>query len=373
VSVALPVDQRLKAPASGAGARVTVAMVWRDTLVAFSAHSASILAGALCGFAMPSILAAILGALMTLEMFARTSTILVSYGPHRIVPLIFQGVVGLLVGSLARGVISWRVLRPDGKDFGMRGILRAALPHWLPLLLIMVITGALLFVGNLGLNALLVELRIDLADVGQLSATADGMARAIILRALGNLIPDSGAPFSELLSYIRIETSRIATTLVYAGGLSYYYVQNVEELPLVWVFGGGGLILLFVVDALQRFVVAAVVLAPGAPGAPGLGGRPQIGGAISLAARNIGLVLAHTWLVRLAIFALSTIFIAAPMVLTQSILVPLLIRSTGTAWPYLIANVVLAISIALVSMVLLAFSIVYDACLYRRLLNQTMR
>jgi len=26
-----------------------------------------------------------------------------------------------------------------------------------------------------------------------------------------------------------------------------------------------------------------------------------------------------------------------------------------------------------VSMVLLAFSIVYDACLYRRLLNQTMR
>ena len=183
-------------------------MVWRDTLVAFSAHSASILAGALCGFAMPSILAAILGALMTLEMFARTSTILVSYGPHRIVPLIFQGVVGLLVGSLARGVISWRVLRPDGKDFGMRGILRAALPHWLPLLLIMVITGALLFVGNLGLNALLVELRIDLADVGQLSATADGMARAIILRALGNLIPDSGAPFSELLSYIRIETSR---------------------------------------------------------------------------------------------------------------------------------------------------------------------
>ena len=85
------------------GARITVAMVWRDTLVAFSDHSASILAGALFGFAMTAILAAILGALMTLEMYARTSTILVSYGPHRIVPLIFQGVVGLLVGSLARG------------------------------------------------------------------------------------------------------------------------------------------------------------------------------------------------------------------------------------------------------------------------------
>jgi hypothetical protein len=361
VSVALPVPEHVNVPATHERTRVTVAMVWRDTLVAFGTHSASILTGALLGFALIAILSSLLGALITLDMYARTSTILVSYGSNRNIPLAFQAVFGLLVGSFARGVIAWRVLHPDGNEVRTRGVLRAVLPYWLPLLLTAFIVGALLFVGNLGLNELLTELRIDLADVGQLSATPTGMVHSIILRTVSSLIPDPGAPFSEWLSYMRIEASRVSTLLVYAGGLSYFYVKNVQELPLSWVFGAGGLIVLFVVDVLQRFVVPAIVLSAG-PGPLHL-----IGSVIRLAARHFVLVLVHTWLVRLAIFVVSTIFMTAPLVLTQSILVPLLIRTTGTAWPYLITTVLLAISIALVNMVLLAFSVVYDACLYRRL------
>lgn len=347
--------------------RVTIAAVWHATLVAFSAHSASILGSAFLGFAFSAIVAALLGAFITLEQFTRTNTILVSYGLNRTVPLIVQGALGLCTGALARGMISWRVLHPAAEETRMRATLRAILPFWLPLTIVLLVTGALLFAGNLGLNTMLAEQKIDFADISQLSATPEGMVRSIILRTIDNSIPNPGSPFSEGLSYIQLESSRVSTELVYAGGLSYYYVKNVQDIPLSTVFGVVGLIVLFGVDALQRFIVAAVVLSHGA------GWLRSVWAAIKLAAGNIGGVLAHIWLVRLAVFIVSTIFITIPLVVTQSILVPLLIRSTGTAWPYLAGGVLLSVSIALVSMVLTAFGVVYDACLYRQLVNQTRR
>ncbi|HEY3289568.1 MAG TPA: hypothetical protein VGK87_05530 [Anaerolineae bacterium] len=347
--------------------RVTIAAVWHDTLLAFSAHSASILGSAFLGFALSAIAASALGAVITLEQFTRTNTILVSYGLNRTVPLIVQGALGLCTGALARGMITWRVLNPATGETRMRIALRAALPSWLPLTFVLFITGLLLFAGNLGLNAMLTEQKIDFADISQLSATPDGMLRSIILRTIDISIPNPGAPFSEALSYIQLESSRVSTELVYAGGLSYYYVKNVQDIPLSTVFGVAGIVVLFGVDALQRFVVAAIVQTRKA------GWLKSVGAAIKLAARNFGLVLAHIWLVRLVVFIVSTIFMTVPLVLTQSTLVPLLIRSTGTAWPYLVSGVLLSVSIALVSMVLTALGVVYDACLYRRLVNQTRR
>ncbi len=341
-------------------ARVTVPMVWRDTLQAFSANSASILTGAVLGFAIAAVLAALAGAYVTLESYARTSTILITYGPSRIIPLLVEGVIGLPAAAYARGVISWRILHPD-QPIRTRSVLRAVWPFWFTLLVSTLIISGLFFAGNAGLNAMLTEQGLDLADVGQLSATANGMVHSIILRTIGSLIPDPGAPFAQLLSYMRLESSRLGTSLVYAGGLSYYYVKNIQEIPLSWLYGAGGLALLLSVDVLHRFVVAAIILTPGP------GSLRRVGAAIMLAVRHFGLVLAHIWLVRLVVFTVSTVFITAPIVLTQSILVPLLIRSTGAAWPYLVSTVILAISIAFVSMVLLAFGIVYDACLYRRL------
>ncbi|MCL4507019.1 MAG: hypothetical protein M1140_13510, partial [Chloroflexi bacterium] len=221
--------------------------------------------------------------------------------------------------------------------------------------------GGLIFAGNLGLNALLTELRFDLADIRQVNLSFDGMIRSITLRVAGSLIPDPGSPFTELLTYIRLESSRVSAELIYAGGLSYYRVKIIPEIQWPWLLGAGGVIVLLVVDALSRFLMSAVMRSTGS-------NRWQsLWAAIRLSARNFGLVLAHGWIVRLFIFVISTVFMTAPLVLVQSTLVPLLVRATGSAWPFVVATMVLAISMALVSMVFVAFGVVYDACLYRQL------
>ncbi len=320
-----------------------------------------VLASALFGFALATILSTLLSVAYTISFYGRTNTILSSYGSGHVVPLIVQAAAGLLAGGFARGAITWLALNAGSRDHGGRAALRAILARWPLLLLTTLATGALIFAGNLGLNALLVELRFDLADISQFSLSFDGMVRSITLRVAGSLIPDPGSPFTELLTYLRLESSRVSANLVYAGGLSYYRVKNIPVIQSPWLLGVGGIGVLLAVDTFSRFLMAGVVRAlPGTRLA-------SVWAALRLALRHFALVLAHTWIVRLAIFTVSALFMTVPLVLVEGTLVPLLVRAMGSAWPIVIAGTAMAISMAVVSTVLLAFSVVYDACLYRRL------
>ncbi|MCL5996096.1 MAG: hypothetical protein M1546_08570 [Chloroflexi bacterium] len=339
---------------------VTVAGVWHSTLATLSARPVPILTCALVGFALPNILAVLAGTALTLDMYGRTGTLFISFGLSRTVPMLVQALLGSLAGVLAHGAVAWFALHGD-RDYTTPAGLRATLSRVPLLLLALLLTGGVIFIGNLGVGALLREFRIDLGDAGQLSMTYDGVSRSLVLRTIGALIPEPGAPFNELLSYIRLEASRVSTSLVYAGGFSFYRVKRIEEIPLPWLVGAGSLLLLVGSDALLRFTTAALM------DTPATRGWLAIAGALRLAGRKFWLVLRHIWLVRLAIFGVSTVFIMLPMVLVQNMLLPLLIRSMGGPWVYLAATVLISTSLALVSMVLTAFSIVYETCLYRAL------
>jgi hypothetical protein len=335
---------------------ISVPALWREALTTFSARSGPILLAAFLGYALATLLGVLLNGLITVDLYSRTGTILSSYGLSRSVPLLVQAVLGMFAGIAARGAITWLALARPGQHGAVRAIW-VRLPELLPVLLL---TGGIIFVGSLGVTSLLRELRLDLSEVSEFSLGLQSMGRSILLRILNSIIPDPGPPFTQVLDFMRSETTRVATSLVYAGGLSYYRVKTIEEIPLPLLVGGGSLFLLIGGDALFRFVPAALMQA---------GSNPLLGvvKALRLAGRHFGLVLMHIWVVRLVVFSVSAVFMIAPLVLVQSIGVPILIRSTGSAWILLAALMVASVSLALVGMVFTAFVTVYDACLYRQL------
>jgi hypothetical protein len=288
------------------------------------------------------------------DLYRSTGSVLVSFGPSHNVPLLAEGLIGTLAGAFARGMITALALRPEST----RSAVRAVLGRWMVLLLMVVCAGGVLFLGNLGLDALLREYNVDLSDIGQISLSAETLLHSIALRTISIFIPDPGAPFSQWITYLRLEMSRVSASLIYAGGFSYYRVRTIQEAPEPFILGGVGLLLLTGGDALMRLCLASVLCAPA-----GSGLQPVLG-ALKLAGRRLALVMAHVWVVRLAIFAVNTIFVVFPLVPAQSLLTPLMINTTGNAWPYIFASALVSISLALVSMVFVAFAVIYDARLY---------
>jgi hypothetical protein len=365
--------QQIRIRETGAARQhITMGVVWRDTLDTFGAHPAAILLFAFIGFAVAGLTAALVGTALALENWTRTQTILgSSFGPNRIIPLIVQAVVGLLAAAYARGAIALLALRHGQADTRWRTISALALRRLPLLVLVFVVMGALLYLGNQGIIQYLREMRIDLADAAQYTFGMEGMSRAVALHAINRLLPDPGAPFTELLSYVKMESARTSTILVYAGGLSFIRVKNIPEIPLAAILGVSGTLLLLVMDAVSRFAAAGIMLPVAKDGVQGKGGAMRmLGRALGLAVRRLGVVLAHIWTVRLAVFGVTIIFVTIPQVLVQSVLAPLLIRTTNSAWIYLLANLAVSVSVTLVMMVFVAFSAVYDARLFLALRRQ---
>jgi hypothetical protein len=347
--------------APNASPRVSIAAVWRETLATLGAQSVPVLVCAFAGFALANILSALLVAVYTFGLYARTGTVLASYGPTRDMPLLVQGAVGMLAGALARGAISWLALRSGDRAGTLGAAARAALARLPALLITSLLAGGLILLGNLGLTELLRELQLDMTDMSRLSFGLEGMARSMGLRTLNDLFPKPSSPFIEWLSYFRTETTSMATTLVYAGGFSFYRVTAFDALPLPWLVGSASVAVLVATDGLLRFVTVSLM------GAPTRHPITAVLGALRVARRRFRTVLTHVWLVRLSLLVLGALFVTVPLVLVQNILVPLLVRGTGSAWLFLAANMLLSISLALVSMLFDAFVVVYDARLYQAL------
>jgi hypothetical protein len=94
------------------------------------------------------------------------------------------------------------------------------------------------------------------------------------------------------------------------------------------------------------------------------GWLPPLMSSVRFGLRHFAPLTLHIWLLRGALWAASLFFILLPLELLHNWLAPALVR-LGHLWVYTATILVIPASLALVLMIFNAFSLVYDACVYR--------
>lgn len=331
----------------------SVAGLWSESLAILSAHSGPIFAFALFGFAGAGIVGQLVNTALTFDSYTRTGSFFSSFFSHLQAQYLVQAVCGAFTLALARGGVTWIALNhATGRRITLMAACRGALERWPALLLAAALYGALILAGIAALTVLLRDLRLDPSNLGRISFDVAGISYAIIVRSIGALIPDPGSPFSELLNYARVLMRRSASAYTW---LAQYYGGGAAS--RVWLVGLAGIVWIVVVDALLRMRFAAIMGAGG-------GFLRAMADCARLGVRHFGLVLAHGWLVRLAIFGVSVLFVIAPLTIAQGALVAWLVRTAGSFWPWPVSQLVFVVGSSLVLMVFVAFATVYDARQY---------
>ncbi len=339
----------------------SVAGLWGESLAILSAHSGPILALALFGFAGAGIVGQLVNTVLTFDSYARTGSFFSSFFSHLQAQYLAHAVCGAFTLALARGGVTWIALNHGARRrISFVAACRGAVERWPALLLASALYGALILAGIAALTVWLRELRVDPSNLGRISFDVTGISYAVTVRSIGALIPDPGSPFSELLNYARVLMRRSASAYTwlarqYGGGAT----------SSAWLVGFAGIVWIVVVDALLRMRFAAIM------GSADGGFLRAMSECVRIGVRRFGEVVTHAWLVRLAVFALSALFVIAPLTIAQGALVAWLVRTAGAFWPYPVSQLVFVVGSSLVLMVFAAFATVYDARQYLALREQS--
>ncbi len=349
------------APIEHKRAAGSVVSLWSESLAILSAHSGPILTLALLGFAGAGIVGQLLNTALTFESYARTGSFFSSFFNHLQAQYLAQAVCGAFTLALARGGVTWIALNHGtGCRISLGAACRAALERWPALLLAAALYGALILAGIAALTVWLRELQVDSSNLGRISFDVAGISYAITVRSIGALIPDAGSPFSELLNYARVLIRRSASGYTW---LAQHY--GGRAISSAWLVGLAGIVSIIVVDALLRMRFAAIM------GSASGGFARAMLACLRIGVRRFGAVVTHAWLVRLAVFGVSVLFVIAPLTVAQGALVAWLVRTAGSFWPYPVSQLVFVAGSSLVMMVFAAFATVYDARQYLALLSQS--
>lgn len=376
--------------------------VWHDALFTFGSLSGPILICALLGFAGVTLAGAAVGLLLFGGSWERrfNSIDLQQF------PLMIQGLAGWFTLAFARGAITRLALRAATPALNTRARLRdayqAALAQWPTLLASTLAYGALTYAGISSLSEMVPDLRRDTTTPRYRAGAIDSLFTTAGTRFLQATLPDPDAPFAQKLAWDRLlarrrinySTQDLASTTVLRwmparpdttvtpattsavvttpSGLLLYPLRSdiAAQLPAVaadpLVMGLAGMVLILVTETLLR-MRSVMAMRPGVT-------RPCSLITPLMSSARFGLqhfapLTAHIWLLRGAICAASFLFILLPLEVTHNGLVPALVR-LGSTWAYTTSILVIPASLALVTMVLNAFSLVYDVSLYSHLRRQ---
>ncbi len=339
----------------------SVAGLWGESLAILSAHSGPIFALGLLGFAGAGIVGQLLNTALTFDSYWRTGSFFSSFFSHLQAQYLAQAVCGAFTLALARGGVTWIALNHGtGCRISLGAACRGALERWPALLLASALYGALILAGIAALTVWLRELRVDPSNLGRMSFDVAGVSYAVTVRSIGALIPDAGSPFSELLNYARVLIRRSASGYTW---LARNY--GGAALSSAWLVGLAGIAWIVVADALLRMRFAAIM------GSADGGFLGALSECVRIGVRRFGAVVTHAWLVRLAVFGMSVLFVIAPLTIAQGAVVAWLVRTAGSFWPYPVSQLVFVVGSSLVTMVFAAFATVYDARQYLALRSQS--
>jgi hypothetical protein len=333
------------------------------TFGVFARHPVPVLACAVVCFAGAGIIGSLVYGAIIGEAVLRTGTHTGSPMRAFNTQMLVQAMIGTFAALLGRGAISWITLQDHaGGPVTLRMALRETLRRWQPLLLSTLIYGAIITLGLAGLMALLRELRLDASNVRSARGDMNNVLNWTVTRAIAVLPPDAGSPFNEWFSTMRYSLARAAGSTYFGFDLSGYPTPAVTS--QVVLVGAASMALLFVADVLLCMRTAACFAAQGAFG--------WLRASLAAGGAHFWRVAAWRWAVRLVLALITIGALVLIPALHQNLVMNEVRRMLGTGyWPYHIAQSANGIGIALVSGILLAFSVAFEARLFATLMPAT--
>ncbi len=357
----------------------SIAAVWRDALVTFCAHAPSILPLAFIGIAGAGLLGLAVSLALDLKRyvhaagpFATYSGIVETFGMDRriFIVLLVQSALGCLLASFARGAITHVALH--GASFGPACAF--ALSRMPALLAGTLLYSALIGFGAVGVNVWLRErgANLDLSNVGQKPNTVGDALHTTALRSLNALIPDPGSPIAEFTPRLRYTSFRppaqtsddhqqlaAASNGGNSGSTSSAVVNGAISSADLQRIVVASLVALVIGETLLRFRAVAAI---------------QSAGALAPLLRSVwwGMrffisITIHVWMLRLMILAFSLVFIIFPVAIVQCLVEP------TPAWTGMASSILnlplIVLALALINSMFTAFGAVYDARLYRAMVE----
>jgi hypothetical protein len=294
---------------------------------------------------------------------------------------VLQVMGGTLALSFARGGIAWLALHRS-ETLGFGSACRAVLKRLPALFVGSLVYSAVITAGAVGLGLALrhVHIKVPLIvhiphrytmplQTHQLMTQA---AKSFVAQSDSALIPDADEPLKTWLPALRkaallreVEVASGTSNTAQLSGDAFYLMTAIytPDNREFWWMTYASIALLLIAEVLLR---ARTVLVMGVAQANPIA---SLWRTLHFGIQHFGFIAVHVWMLRLAVFAFSVLFIILPVALVQEVVLPKLVF----AMPYELLHVsqlipqATAVCLALLSAFFATFGVVYDARLYRLL------
>ena len=343
------------APAALPANRLRFMDVLHSTLAAFARQPALLIGVALLCFGAGAVAGGLLYAALLWDAATQGTTYFANTTPAYYLQMQVQAVIGTFTFLLGRGLITW--LAQQDKPATLNAAFAITLRKWKPLLASTLMYGLLVSATMVGIVWLLRELHLDVSNYRWFRNTPQGILTLVSVRAIAQLPPDPGSPFTEIYATMRYNLARDTTS--YLSWSGYGFRLPYSGVNVRYVLAGVVAIALLIVTETLLCMRTAAVMAGADTSAFGWMRRMA-----QPASRHFWRVLAWRWGVWLAVAGVSIACLVLPMSLQQSVIASNVIREVHSYWPYLAHNFVQAAGSALILSLGLAFSIVFEARLF---------
>lgn len=355
------------AAAARAQSSVTFGALLKATCAVFAHHPLPILACGLLCFAGVSIIGALIYAALMLHGMAAQNSYFALAASTFYLQMQIQAVVGAFTFLVGRGAITWIALHaPDHPDEPVRtkptvrAAFGAALRRWQPLLASSLLYGALITISLAGITWMLREARLDVSNYRWVRRDANSILNLTAVRAIAQLPPDPGSPFTELYSATRYHLARQSGSSL---GWVLYQPATVRLPAPLLLAGLAGALLAFTTETLLCMRTACIMHA-----------RP--GNILGWLVPTLRLSLTHFWRVaawrwgiRLATVILFIAGLTLPITLHQGVVIPVMVSEARAYWPYPVNISAYAIGTALIGAFTIPFGLIFEARMYLALSN----
>lgn len=334
--------------------------VLHGTLAAFARQPALLIGVALVCFGAGAVAGGLAYTVVLWDAALAGTSYFANTTPAYFLQMQVQAAIGTFTFLLGRGIITW--LAQQEKPATLRAAFAITLRKWKPLLASTLLYGLIISVAMVGIVWMLRELRLDTSNYRWFRNTPQGILTLVSVRAVAQLPPDPGAPFSELYAATRYNLARTAMGYLTWNGSGFRVPYSGVDVRYM-LAGLAAIVLMIVAETVLCMRTAAVMA----------GGDTSVFGWVRRLSvpvrRHFWRVLAWRWGVRLAVAGVTIACLVLPMALQQSVIASNVIREVRSYWPYLFHNFVQAAGSALVLSLGLAFSLIFEARLFGTLQN----
>ncbi len=359
--------ERERAAATCIQSSTSFGTVLQSTFAVFTRYPLPILACSLLCFAGAGIAGSLIYATLMLRGMAAQNSYFALVTSTFYLQMQIQATVGAFTFLVGRGAITWIALHmpactdaPACVEAILRAAFGAALRRWQPLLASSLLYGALITVSLVGITWMLREARLDVSNYRWVRRDANSILNMTLVRAIAQLPPDPGSPFTELYSATRFHLARQS-----GSSLGWVLSQpSTVQLPASLLLAGlGGTLLAFVTEALLCMRTACIMHALQS------GVLQWLAPTLSLSLSRFWRIAAWRWSIRLAVIVLFVAGLTLPTTLHQGVVVPLMVSEVRAYWPYPVNISAYGIGAALISAFTIPFSLIFEARMYLALSN----